>query len=81
MVRINLDNVNIMDARQAAEIWGLSEGYVRKRINQAPQKFPKGSIRKFGKQWVITTEGMEAITGKTDPRKIARKKKAEEAEK
>lgn len=34
-----------------------------------PDKFPKGTIRKFGKQWVVTTEGMEAITGVKDPRK------------
>ncbi|CCI85046.1 hypothetical protein FC52_GL000642 [Lactobacillus pasteurii DSM 23907 = CRBIP 24.76] len=74
MVRINLDNENIMDAREAAEIWNLSEGYVRKRVNQAPHKFPKGSIRKFGKQWVITTQGMEAITGRPDPRKPPRPK-------
>ncbi|WP_263851495.1 helix-turn-helix domain-containing protein, partial [Limosilactobacillus reuteri] len=36
---------------------------------QNPDKFPKGSIRKVGKQWIVTTEGMEAITGAKDPRK------------
>ncbi|MES5109443.1 helix-turn-helix domain-containing protein [Lactobacillus iners] len=24
---------------------------------------------KFGKQWIVTTQGMETITGKQDPRK------------
>lgn len=38
-------------------------------VKQNPHKFPAGTIRKFGKQWVVTTEGMEAITGVKDPRK------------
>lgn len=32
-------------------------------------RFPKGTIRKFGKTWVVTVEGMEAVTGIKDPRK------------
>lgn len=70
MVKINLDDKNIMDAKEASRIWGHSENYVRKFMQQNPEKFPKGTIRKFGKQWIITTEGMEAITGVTDPRKV-----------
>lgn len=69
MVRINLDSPDIMDAKEASKIWGHAENYVRLFIKQNPDKFPKGSIRKFGKQWVVTTEGMEAITGVKDPRK------------
>ena len=69
MDRIDLDNPNIMDAKEASKIWGHSESYVRIFYKQNPEKFPKGSIRKFGTTWVVTTEGMDAITGMKDPRK------------
>lgn len=69
MVRINLNSPDIMDAKEASKIWGHAENYVRLFYKQNPNKFPEGSIRKFGKQWVVTTEGMEAITGIKDPRK------------
>ena len=48
-----------MEAKEAARIWGVSESYVRKTISQSPQKFPEGTVRKFGKQWVVTNEAME----------------------
>ncbi|WP_242363750.1 helix-turn-helix domain-containing protein [Limosilactobacillus antri] len=57
-----------MDAQEASRIWGHAENYVRVFIRQNPDKFPDGSVRKIGKQWVVTTEGMEAITGVKDPR-------------
>jgi hypothetical protein len=60
-----------MGAREAAEIWGKSESYVRKSLQQSPDKWPKGSWRKFdNRQIVVTVEGMEAATGQKDPRKI-----------
>lgn len=68
-MKINLDSKDIMTAAEAAKIWSVSESYVRKTLNQSPDKFPKGTVRKFGKQWVVTTEGMEAATGEVDPRK------------
>ncbi|NRO89317.1 helix-turn-helix domain-containing protein [Lactobacillus helveticus] len=67
--RINLDTPDIMDAKEASKIWGHAENYVRLFVKQNTNKFPEGTIRKFGKQWVVTTEGMEAITGVKDPRK------------
>lgn len=66
---IDLNSSDIMDANEAAEIWGKNPGYVRNFYKQNPGKFPKGSIRKFGRAWVVTTAGMEAITGIKDPRK------------
>ena len=69
MVKLNLDDPNIMAANKKTKIWGHTENYVRLFMKQNPDKFPKGSIRKFGKQWVVTTEGLEAITGVKDPRK------------
>lgn len=76
---INLNSPDIMDAREASKIWGYAENYVRRAYLENPKKFPKGSIRKFGKQWIVTTEGMEAITGKKDPRKLKPVAELEEA--
>ena len=69
MVRIDLNSPDIMDAKEASKIWGHAENDVRLFVKQNPNKFPEGTIRKFGKQWVVTTEGMEAVTGVEDPRK------------
>ena len=66
---IDLNSPDIMDAKEAAKIWGKNDGHVRTFYKQNPGKFPDGSIRKFGRAWVVTTEGMEAITGVKDPRK------------
>lgn len=66
---INLNTPDIMDAREASVIWGHAENYVRQLYKKNPSKFPDGTIRKFGKQWIVTTEGMETATGIKDPRK------------
>lgn len=66
---IDLNSPDIMDAREAAQIWGKNDTYVRTAYKQNKDKFPKGSIRKFGRAWVVTTEGMEAITGMKRPTK------------
>ena len=57
-----------LDAKEAYKIWGHAENYVHRMYMTNPQKFPEGSIRKFGNQWVVTSEGMEAVTGMQDPR-------------
>lgn len=69
MNKINLNNKDIMDSKEASKIWGKASNYVRLRYKQSPNKFPSGSIRKFGRSWVVTTEAMEAVTGIKDPRK------------
>lgn len=69
MVKINLNDPDILEAKEASKIWGHAENYVRLFVKQNPDKFPEGSIRKFGTTWVVTVEGMEAITGVLDPRR------------
>ncbi|MBM7617270.1 hypothetical protein JOC36_000819 [Weissella uvarum] len=60
---IDLNDANIMSAKEASNKWGKADNYVRQMIAKYPDKFPAGSVRKFGKQIVVTTEGMEAVTG------------------
>ena len=62
-VKIDLNNPEIMSAQVASSMWGKADNYVRQMYAKYPDKFPEGSIRKFGKQLVITREGMEAVTG------------------
>ena len=63
---INLDSKDIMDSKEAAERWGKAEDYVRQMYRKYPDKFPPGTIRKFGKQIVVTREGMESATGQKE---------------
>ncbi|WP_238803325.1 helix-turn-helix domain-containing protein [Anoxybacillus sp. LAT_26] len=50
----------LMSTKEAAELWDIDESYIRKRISD----FPPGTVRKFGKQWVVSRKGMEKIFGK-----------------
>ena len=50
----------LMSTEEAAEILGIDESTIRKRIDD----FPPGTVRKFGKQWVVSRKGMEKIFGK-----------------
>jgi hypothetical protein len=58
--KYNLDIPDFMEASVAAERWGISDSRIRQKIND----FPEGQKRKFGKQWVVTQEGMEVVFGK-----------------
>ncbi|QYI95756.1 hypothetical protein K0H57_04530 [Pediococcus acidilactici] len=43
-------------------MWGKQQDYVRTIWNKYPERFPAGTIRKFGHQLIVTREGMEAVT-------------------
>ncbi|WP_425500323.1 helix-turn-helix domain-containing protein [Secundilactobacillus folii] len=55
-----------MSSSEAARRWHKADDYVRQAYRKTPWKFPKGSIRKFGKQLVVTKRGMEVVTGMTE---------------
>lgn len=62
-MKINLNDENILSAQEASTLWGKADNYVRQMYAKYPDKFPDGSIRKIGKQLVVTVEGMESATG------------------
>ncbi len=66
-IRLNLDDPDIMALSEAAEIWKKDDSYMRRTFDQ----FLPGTIRKFGKVWVVTREGMEARYG-PEPKEKAR---------
>lgn len=49
----------LMSTKEAADRWGIDESYIRRKINE----FPPGTVRKFGKQWVVSKAGMESVFG------------------
>lgn len=63
-MKINLNNMEIYGSHEASLMWDKQKDYVRTIYNKYPKRFPEGTIRKFGKQLVVTREGMEAFTGK-----------------
>ncbi|GHP13962.1 hypothetical protein YK48G_13870 [Lentilactobacillus fungorum] len=63
---IDLNDPDIMSSTEAAKRWHKADDYVRQMYRKTPWKFPKGSIRKFGKQLVVTRQGMEHVTGVTE---------------
>lgn len=63
-MKVNLNNMEIYGSHEASLMWAKQKDYVRTIYNKYPKRFPEGTIRKFGKQLVVTREGMEAVTGK-----------------
>lgn len=55
----------LMTAPEASRKWGYEESYVRQMIKKYPERTPAGEIRMFGKTLVITSEGMEKLTGRS----------------
>ncbi|WP_412988366.1 helix-turn-helix domain-containing protein [Pediococcus siamensis] len=62
-LKIDLNDQDYMGSHEASTMWGKQKDYVRTIYNKYPKRFPKGTIRKFGKQLIVTREGMEAVTG------------------
>jgi hypothetical protein len=62
-MKINLNTKELIGGREASLMWGKQKDYVRTIFNKYPKRFPDGTIRKFGKQLVVTRGGMEAVTG------------------
>jgi hypothetical protein len=61
----SLDDPRILSTAEAAERWGVTTGRIRQK--QKEGGFPPGTIRKFGKQWVVLEDGMYVAFG--TPRK------------
>ncbi|GEN96061.1 helix-turn-helix domain-containing protein [Pediococcus ethanolidurans] len=62
-LKIDLNDQDYMGSHEASSMWGKQKDYVRTIYNKYPKRFPEGTIRKFGKQLIVTREGMETVTG------------------
>lgn len=47
---IDLRDRDIMSSMEAAKRWMKADDYVRQVYRKTPERFPAGTIRKFGKQ-------------------------------
>ncbi len=70
---INLNDSDIMTARDAAYCWGKAPDYVRSALRSNPDRFPDGSVRTFSRQILVTREGMEAVTGHKQVKELPNK--------
>lgn len=53
----------LLSFKEATDIWGLNESTLRKAVQYG--KFLVGmDVKKFGKQWIVTTDAMERVYGK-----------------
>lgn len=59
---INLDELKIYTAAEASQILGKDSGYIRQIFVKYPNRFPKGSIRKMGRDIIVTREAIDALS-------------------
>lgn len=53
-MKIDLNTPDLIGSKEASLMWGKQKDYVRTIYNKYPERFPAGTIRKFGKQIVVT---------------------------
>lgn len=63
--KYDLMSDDLMTASEASKKWGFEESYVRQIVKKYPERIPEGEVRLFGKTLVITTYGMEKLTGRS----------------
>lgn len=60
---IDLRELEVYSASEAAMMWGKSQNFVRHLKINGTKVFPEGTIRKFGNSWLVTREGIEEVLG------------------
>ena len=61
MNKINLDELELYSASEASEILGKANNYIRQLYAKYPNLFPKGSIRKIGREYIVTKDAIDAL--------------------
>lgn len=61
-MKINLNELEIYSAAEASEMLGKSSNYIRQMFAKYPDKFPEGSIRKIGRDLIVTKEAMLSVS-------------------
>lgn len=58
---VNLDELKIYTGAEASQILGKERSYVRQIYKKYPNRLPKGSVRKFGKEYIVTQEAIDEL--------------------
>lgn len=67
-LRINLNDPDYMEAKEAGRCWGKADNYIRNIWNNSKwhKRILLGTVRKFGNTFIVTRAGMEHLTGQTE---------------
>lgn len=65
----NLDELEIYTGAEASEILGKERSYIRQIYAKYPNRFPTGSIRKFGKEYIVTKAAIDELRRQNETKK------------
>lgn len=65
LAKPNLNDNRIMGSKEACELWGIDSSTLRKQVH----RFPDGTIRKMGRDYIVTMDGMASVFGTLAERK------------
>lgn len=66
---VNLDELKIYTGAEASKLLGKEQSYIRQLYAKYPNRFPKGSIRKFGKEYIVTQEAIDELRRQNETKK------------
>lgn len=58
---ISLDELEIYTGAEASKILKKDSSYIRQLYAKYPNRFPKGSIRKIGKEYIVTKRAIDTL--------------------
>lgn len=61
MTDINLNKIELYTASEASKILGKEPSYIRQIYTKYPNRFPDGSIRKMGRDYILTKVAIDAL--------------------
>ena len=62
MKKVNLNELTLYPANEASRLLGKSDNYIRQIYAKYPNRFPEGSIRKIGREYIVTQEAIDALS-------------------
>lgn len=71
LAKPNLDDHRILSSTEACRLWGIDSSSLRKQAHL----FPKGTIRKIGRDWIVTVDGMTHVFGTLEERNTSKYKR------
>ena len=58
---VNLDELEIFTGAEASKLLGKDNSYISQLYAKYTNRFPKVSIRKFGKEYIVIKEAINAL--------------------
>ncbi|KAF1299623.1 hypothetical protein BAU15_02985 [Enterococcus sp. JM4C] len=61
-MKINLNEITLYTAVEASRLLNKDDSYISQLYRKYPQRFPEGSVRKHGRELIVTPEAIEALS-------------------